>query len=177
MHTPLEGPFGPHHPIFPRPGNTVWFDLGFPPPSHAHINPRVPGCNGELPNTQAVLTDFAEVLRKNHAIHAAWPGALSGRNGFRCNVISCMESNGSWRSSDFAGNSPEPQEGKAGYRCARKGGGRGCRPAFSALAGAAGDSLGARTIGNGRRPVRRHKISARRRAKRFPTILDFRNKK
>jgi hypothetical protein len=41
--------------------------LGFPPPSHHHINQRVPRCNEELPKSQSDRTDFGEVLRKKHA--------------------------------------------------------------------------------------------------------------
>ena len=72
MHTPLEGPLlVPNHPAFPLPGNTNMADLGFPPPSHRHINRRVPRRNDELPKSQPGLTDFLEVLRKKHAFDAA----------------------------------------------------------------------------------------------------------
>ena len=47
------------------------FDLGFPPPSHAHLNRRVPPGNEELPESQAALTDFGRVLRKKHAVNDA----------------------------------------------------------------------------------------------------------
>ena len=49
------------------PENTRRVDLGFPPPSHPHINQRVPRCNEELPKSQSDWTDFREVLRKKHA--------------------------------------------------------------------------------------------------------------
>jgi hypothetical protein len=46
--------------------------LGFPPPSHHHINQQVPWRNEELPKSQSGLSDFKEVLRKKHANGAAW---------------------------------------------------------------------------------------------------------
>jgi hypothetical protein len=65
----LEGPlFVPNHPAFPLPENTGWVDLGFPPPSHGHINRRVPSRNQEQPESQAGNTVFNDVLRKQHAI-------------------------------------------------------------------------------------------------------------
>jgi hypothetical protein len=56
--------------------------LGFPPPSHPHLNQRVPPCNGELPKSQAHLTDFGEVLRKKHAAIDALVGGGAGRQEF-----------------------------------------------------------------------------------------------
>jgi hypothetical protein len=46
--------------------------LGFPPPSHHHINQQTPRRNEELPKSQSGLSDFKEVLRKKHANGAAW---------------------------------------------------------------------------------------------------------
>jgi len=78
----LEGPLSvPNHPVFPLPENTGQIDLGFPPPSYAYLNQRVPPRNEELPKSQPLLTDFGEVLRKKHAAIAALLGRGAASQG------------------------------------------------------------------------------------------------
>jgi hypothetical protein len=66
--TPLEGPLRPQNRlVLPLPETTRRIDLGFPPPSHPHLNQRTPARNEELPGTQLHAHDFRNVLRKKHA--------------------------------------------------------------------------------------------------------------
>ena len=66
--TPLEGPLRPQtRLVLLLPENTRRIDLGFPPPSHTHLNQRVPACNEELLGPQLHANDFRNVLRKKHA--------------------------------------------------------------------------------------------------------------
>ncbi len=66
--TPLKAPLVPKTRLgLPLPENTRRIDLGFPPPSHAHLNQRVSTRNEELPRSQPYLDDFRNVLRKKHA--------------------------------------------------------------------------------------------------------------
>jgi len=70
---PWKVPFGPQTTRSSHcPENTGRVDLGFPPPSHHHINQQVPRRNEELAKSQSDLSDFKEVLRKKHANGAAW---------------------------------------------------------------------------------------------------------
>jgi hypothetical protein len=61
----------PNRLVFPLPENTRQIDLGFPPPSPAHISQPVNRRNDELPKSQAPPSDFRQVLRKKHAADAA----------------------------------------------------------------------------------------------------------
>jgi hypothetical protein len=66
---PPEGPLVPKtRLVLPLPENTRRIDSGFPPPSHAHLNQRVPTRNEELPGPQLHPIDFSNVLRKKHAV-------------------------------------------------------------------------------------------------------------
>jgi hypothetical protein len=66
--TPSKAPLVPKtRLVLPLPENTRRIDLGFPPPSHAHLNRQVPTRNEELPRPQLYPDDFRNVLRKKHA--------------------------------------------------------------------------------------------------------------
>ena len=76
--TPLKAPLVPKtRLVLPLPENTRRIDFGFPPPSHAHLNPRVSTRNEELPRPQLYLDDFRNVLRKKHAGGRCHLAALS----------------------------------------------------------------------------------------------------
>ena len=65
---PLKAPLVPQNSSgLSLPENTRRIDLGFPPPSHPHLNQRVPTRNEELPRPQLRPDDFSNVLRKKHA--------------------------------------------------------------------------------------------------------------
>jgi hypothetical protein len=65
---PLKAPLVPKtRLVLPLPENTRRIDLGFPPPSHCHINPRLPRRNEESARAQPYPGDFRNVLRKKHA--------------------------------------------------------------------------------------------------------------
>jgi hypothetical protein len=76
---PPEGPLRvpKTRPVLSLPENTRRIDLGFPPPSHPHLNHRVPTRNEELPRPQLDPDDFRNVLRKKHAVDRHFPAGMS----------------------------------------------------------------------------------------------------
>jgi hypothetical protein len=74
--TPLKAPLVPKTRLVPLPENTRRIDLGFPPPSHAHLNQRVLTRNEELPRPQLYPDDFRNVLRKKHAAGRRLSGGM-----------------------------------------------------------------------------------------------------
>ena len=80
--TPLKAPLVPKtRLVFPLPENTRRIDLGFPPPSYAHLNQRVPTCNEEEPRPQLYPDDFSNVLRKKHAAGRCLAAAMRVAKG------------------------------------------------------------------------------------------------
>ena len=120
---PLKAPLVPKtRLVLPLPENTRRIDLGFPPPSHAHHNQRVPTRNEELPRPQRYPDDFRNVLRKKHAAGRRLPAAMrvTISANYRCQSMDYPTVPSAGASGDvfaaspgsFSGNRQRPIDGR-----------------------------------------------------------------
>jgi hypothetical protein len=68
--------------------------LGFPPPSHCHINRRGSMRNEEVPGPQPSPNDFRKVLRKKHAAGPTLTAQMSGNLLFEIRGIKNLADSG-----------------------------------------------------------------------------------